>query len=103
MKAIVCRDTNEVSNDYQEYLKTRHWQIVKYEYRKHHKYQCVMCLEKDVRLELHHLHYETLGREKDEDLTYLCYKCHNIISKRLEDKKKTNYILKELKNFEYEY
>ncbi len=37
--------------------------------------RCEKCGER-ARLQLHHLHYESVGRETPEDLTALCDDCH---------------------------
>lgn len=37
---------------------------------------CERCYLITKDLELHHKHYETLGRESDEDLEVLCKACH---------------------------
>lgn len=38
--------------------------------------RCERCKKKSRRLEVHHLTYERLGRERDEDLQALCPSCH---------------------------
>ena len=37
---------------------------------------CERCHDEQVRLELHHLNYDNLGHEKDEDVILLCIPCH---------------------------
>lgn len=97
MRAIICKDTGELCNDYKEYLQTRHWKSFRYNYLQEHKKICVFCLKETDYVELHHLHYENLGREKDEDVVLLCYKCHRLLHKELDCKeiKKSLNILKE--------
>lgn len=82
-RRIYCHDTGEVAGTYQEYLHTRHWRLVKARYRKRHKYQCTKCRSRENGLQLHHLHYRNIGRERDEDLIYLCHSCHVKEHKRL--------------------
>jgi 5-methylcytosine-specific restriction endonuclease McrA len=82
-RRIYCRDTGEVVGTYQEYLRTRHWRLIKARYRKRYKYACVECRSRENGLQLHHLTYERIGRERDSDLIYLCHDCHVKEHKRL--------------------
>ena len=61
---------------YQEYLSSRYWQ-----WRRKVKlfkagYACEKCGSKK-RLEVHHKHYRSLGRESNRDLQALCRACHS--------------------------
>jgi 5-methylcytosine-specific restriction endonuclease McrA len=38
-------------------------------------HRCQVCGAKK-RLEVHHVTYQNLGNERDEDLTVLCWQCH---------------------------
>jgi hypothetical protein len=38
---------------------------------------CEQCTVNDVPLEFHHLHYNTQGRERPQDLELLCRSCHS--------------------------
>lgn len=98
MKAIICADTGELCNNYQEYLQSRHWKNFKYNYKQTHKNECIFCLSKTDKLDLHHLSYENLGREKEENVCFLCYHCHRILHKTL-DNKEMNRGLKILKKY----
>lgn len=60
---------------YRAYLKSAHWQNVKNRYYKTHEYICVRCGWRKG-LQLHHLTYKRVGREKMDDLIYLCRRCH---------------------------
>lgn len=63
------------SYNYNIYLKTRYWKKIVSEV-KHLRLRCQNCKGKR-RLEVHHLHYRTLGREDiKNDLVLLCRKCH---------------------------
>lgn len=85
MKAIICQDTQELCNNYQEYLQTKHWKKFKYEYKQNHKNQCVFCLRKTDKLDIHHLSYENLGCETEEDVCELCYHYHRMLHKALDN------------------
>lgn len=98
MKAIVCADTGELCNDYREYLQSRHWKKFKYKYKQTHKNICLYCLKERKYLDIHHLSYENLGREQEQDCIFLCYHCHSLLHKAL-DNKEINRSLKILKNF----
>lgn len=89
MKVIICRNTNELFNDYQEYLHTKYWKNFKYNYKQTHKNECIFCLRKTDKLDVHHLSYENLGKEKEEDVCLLCYHCHRVLHKELDNKEIT--------------
>jgi 5-methylcytosine-specific restriction endonuclease McrA len=60
----------------QEYLKSSQWQTIRKRILKRDHYTCCKCQAKDQPLEIHHLHYQNLCVEKDEDLVSLCRNCH---------------------------
>lgn len=64
---------------YRRYLKTSHWRRFKDRYFKRYRYECVVCHATKM-LELHHLTYERLGKERLEDCVYCCRKCHQHIT-----------------------
>jgi hypothetical protein len=74
-RRIYCKDTFESFDRYSDYLKSRHWRAVKKRYRSRHRYKCTRCRCAEA-LHLHHLRYSNIGNEPDEDLIYLCAKCH---------------------------
>lgn len=67
--------------DYDTYLRSPHWQDVRRRYwgseEPHLAKECI-CGETE-NLQLHHMTYERVGRERLEDLTPLCPTCHNMI------------------------
>lgn len=64
------------------YLKSAHWQRVKKRYYKRHVYQCcVSGCPKRKYLQLHHLSYLRIGKERDTDLVYLCPLHHKCLHK----------------------
>lgn len=76
--------------DYYKYIKSRKWKKLANRLKKEQPY-CSECRSKE-NLAVHHLTYERLGNELDEDLTVLCDDCH----------KETHGITKEKKMTEIE-
>ena len=65
--------------EYKGYLKTAHWQSV----RAIKIYSVGTCCENchsERRLQVHHLNYDNLYHEKNEDLKVLCEFCHSRIA-----------------------
>lgn len=65
--------------EYEQYLKSNEW-ITKRDKIREKRKLCEICKEYE-NLQVHHLTYENLGNEKDEDLILLCKKCHFAIHK----------------------
>ena len=61
--------------DYDEYLKSPHWQRMATLARERAGNRCQVC-NADVLMEVHHRTYERMGHEQLEDLTALCPRCH---------------------------
>ncbi len=61
--------------DYNEYLQSEEWQAIRRRAIEHACGVCEECGETES-LEVHHLHYETLGHESISDLQVLCPLCH---------------------------
>lgn len=70
--------------EYQDYLKSEHWQDVRRRYcaSKLHKGGCYIC-GSHFNLNLHHKTYTRLGNERLNDLIYLCNPCHERLHKKL--------------------
>jgi len=62
--------------DYETYISSDTWRIVRRLRLQLDKYTCQACYRKND-LEVHHLTYERLGSERLEDLITLCVRCHN--------------------------
>jgi 5-methylcytosine-specific restriction endonuclease McrA len=62
------------------YLKSEHWQEVRKEKLKQAGYKCERCGAKES-LDIHHLHYRTLGHERMSDLQALCRSCHQKVGR----------------------
>jgi 5-methylcytosine-specific restriction endonuclease McrA len=63
--------------DYREYIASPAWKCKRAEAIKHHGSKCNICGGKSY-LQVHHLTYERLGREKMTDLEVLCRFCHGL-------------------------
>src|SRR3990167_545073 len=60
-----------MSGVYQGYLKSDHWKKVKKSFNKTEVLMCWVCGTKR-NIQVHHLNYETIGRESGEELIPLC-------------------------------
>lgn len=66
--------------DYKKYLQSRDWLIKKTKLvnrylRRKREIKCFVCDGLDG-LIVHHWDYENIGKEKLEDLIFMCYECH---------------------------
>lgn len=60
---------------YEHYLRTAHWRSIRNRALKLAGYQCERChVGRD--LQVHHLTYDRLGAEQDDDLEVVCRGCH---------------------------
>ncbi len=66
---------NHFTGTYAQYLTTSVWHYRRNEALKRASYTCQRCGVKR-QLQVHHLSYERLGNERDEDLEVLCKGCH---------------------------
>jgi len=69
------RQTSVVYVDYDAYMHSREWCEVRQKRLKKDGYRCALCGTTE-HLEVHHLTYERLGRERIDDLITLCKTCH---------------------------
>jgi hypothetical protein len=60
---------------YREYLQSNWWKSKRHQKIKNAGGACEQCGARR-RLQVHHLNYERLGREKDKDIQVLCGRCH---------------------------
>lgn len=63
---------------YNVYLPSDHWQERRLKALKKADYTCQCCSSKKD-LQVHHLTYKNVWREKDEDLKVVCRSCHKKI------------------------
>jgi len=69
------RTTVNHDSEYARYLLSPHWQKFRLAVMVFSLGQCARC--KDVADHVHHLHYQTKGRERLCDVEPLCVKCHD--------------------------
>jgi hypothetical protein len=60
---------------YKQYVRSNAWAIRKNQYYRRDNRQCAACGSRE-RVQLHHVSYDNLGHEPDQDLVPLCYKDH---------------------------
>lgn len=63
------------SPQYLIYINSQAWHIRRQRALTRAGNRCQVCGE-SRRLQVHHVSYENLGREKDADLTVMCWYCH---------------------------
>lgn len=61
---------------YASYLSSDHWRDTREQAIERAGGECERCGTSDPPLHVHHLTYERLGREQDDDLEVLCRSCH---------------------------
>lgn len=91
VKKIVCKDTGETTKVYKDYLRTKHWRLLREKIAKLYDYSCADCGKSIVEgYEIHHLTYKRIGNEKIDDLVCLCKDCHEKRTKDIKEKKERN-------------
>lgn len=70
------RGRNDFADRYQQCISSAHWKSLKREVIEQRGSRCERCKGEGVSLELHHLHYRSLGSEHPEDVELLCADCH---------------------------
>ena len=73
-------DKKKFTGDYREYLESPHWLNTATLRKIKSNYVCDAC-RTNKRLEVHHLHYNSLGNESMDDLMTLCHDCHKFAHK----------------------
>ena len=67
------------TKEYELYVKTDCWQIRRDTYISRYGPACEVCENAIDGLDVHHLTYERLGIELDDDLMALCRPCHSAV------------------------
>lgn len=62
---------------YSEYLRSGWWQAKRKQKGNSVGWKCERCGAGGCEIQIHHLHYRTLWREKNRDLQALCAGCHS--------------------------
>jgi 5-methylcytosine-specific restriction endonuclease McrA len=77
--------------NYGDYLKSPHWLATRKDALDYHGRKCADCGATEP-LEVHHVTYKRLGREKMKDLLVLCGACHRIRHEDKPDVVTTDYL-----------
>lgn len=64
--------------DYYRWIRSIEWRRFANEQRTRSDYHCERCGKHSLKLDVHHLHYRTLGNETPEDVQVLCRLCHRL-------------------------
>lgn len=71
------RQKNPYSEEYKVYMQSQEWQEKRKQRLWIDNFKCVMCGNEHARLQVHHIHYRTLGNENPmTDLATVCPACH---------------------------
>lgn len=65
--------------NYEEYLVSPTWAARKALYLDFFNYKCFICRDAPRSLDMHHLHYRTLGNERTFDIIPVCRRCHDAL------------------------
>ena len=76
------------TREYDEYINSKEWQVRRENFYSKHGKVC-RCCGSTENIDLHHLNYNRLGYEEDEDLVPLCRDCHGVIH-TFKDRYETN-------------
>jgi hypothetical protein len=87
------------TKQYLDYIQSDEWRMRKAIIIEERGYACEECGCTDEHLQLHHLTYDRLGAELDEDLQLLCHDCHEIadevrVGETIYERAKATYIEK---------
>ena len=78
---IYCKDTEELVESYNNYLKTNHWNNLKILMKQLTDNHCTKCNNKLDKSYLIHANYKNLGNENINDLMLLCENCFSDLPK----------------------
>lgn len=62
---------------YDQHISSAEWKSLKHKIIEQRGNRCERCGQENASLELHHVHYHSLGNEKPEDVELLCSECHS--------------------------
>lgn len=100
MKDLFGNEIAEAPEEtYESYINSPKWKRIRAQKLEQVGYQCESChLSRfSVTLEVHHLHYDTLGHEGMADLQVLCPRCHE----NADEERKTNDELRRMDEKEH--
>lgn len=73
---VPARSITDRKFSYARYRMSPQWQTLRRKVLKREGYKCGYCKISNVRLDVHHLNYDRIGKERLEDLVALCQRCH---------------------------
>ena len=79
--------------DKKEHLRSLYWQQLKERKLIQQDYRCAKCGKSTIHLDLHHITYERLGFERDDDVILLCRACHSSLHEKKGYDRNTRYTL----------
>lgn len=82
---------------YQEYIKSHWWKALRSRIFKKRGRKCEVCRATKC-LQLHHLTYERMGRERESDLKILCRDCHKLTHELHPDVELTDELSQEFRS-----
>jgi len=86
------------SLSYDAYINSLDWKRKRVRWLASAGYMCQRCGAQNITLQVHHLHYHTLGEETDKDVQVLCIKCHEIADAlRLMERRRQRWAMSEFK------
>lgn len=65
--------------NYQEYLKSEHWKLLRSKKYRSAKPKCAICGTDNTQLDVHHINYKNLLDVDTSDLRILCHGCHFLV------------------------
>jgi 5-methylcytosine-specific restriction endonuclease McrA len=72
------RGRSDFRDRYQQHISSPDWMLLKNQILAQRGNRCERCGQSRISLELHHLHYRSLGNEQPEDVELLCQECHTL-------------------------
>jgi 5-methylcytosine-specific restriction endonuclease McrA len=72
----IFRGRNDFPDRYNQRVSSAQWKTLKRKVIEQRGNQCQRCGRANASLELHHVHYRSLGGEQPEDVELLCRECH---------------------------
>lgn len=85
---------------YLEYLNSNEWKKIRRQKAKEQNYKCEICgVEVKKGFNIHHKSYEHLGKERMNELLFVCKDCHKVVHKLIDERKKKSGFFGKLFSF----
>ena len=68
---------NDFPDRYDQHISSAEWKSLKHKIIEQRGNRCECCGQEGASLDLHHVHYRSLGNEQPEDVELLCSECHS--------------------------